>query len=92
MRASVCPCLSVCLRECVRACMCVGAWEQNWAAEITKWLGDRLEGGVLALSESSRENVIEALNQYTMTGVYKVQRITPQNTLTTIHTQSLGQG
>ena len=50
----------------------MGAPEQNWAAEITKWLGDRLEGGVLALSESSRENVIEALNQYTMSGVYKV--------------------
>jgi hypothetical protein len=81
---------------CVCACVCVGAWEQNWAAEITKWLGDRLEGGVLALSESSRENVIEALNQYTMTGVYKVQLITHLNTHTATHThthtQSLGQG
>lgn len=56
----------------------MGAPEQNWAAEITKWLGDRLEGGVLALSESSRENVIEALNQYTMSGVYKVPVLFPR--------------
>ncbi len=77
---------------CICACGCVGAWEQNWAAEITKWLGDRLEGGVLALSESSRENVIEALNQYTMTGVYKVQLNTHLNIHNHTHRQSLGQG
>ena len=56
----------------VLVCLCAACCTQNWAAEITKWLGDRLEGGVLALSESSRENVIEALNKYTMQGVYKV--------------------
>jgi ribose 1,5-bisphosphokinase PhnN len=36
-----------------------------FAQEISKWLGDRLDGGVLALSESSRENVVEALCKYT---------------------------
>ena len=60
------------LLTCHEMVVCLGVCEQNWAAEITKWLGDRLDGGVLALSESSRENVIEALNKYTMQGVYKV--------------------
>lgn len=57
---------------CKRAAViCPTSLVKNWAAEITKWLGDRLEGGVVALSESSRENVIEALNKYTMQSVYK---------------------
>ena len=59
------------------AVICPTSLVKNWAAEITKWLGDRLEGGVLALSESSRENVIEALHQYTMTGVYKREQKYP---------------
>ena len=59
------------------AIICPTSLVKNWAAEIIKWLGDRLEGGVLALSESSRENVIEALNQYTMQGVYKREQKYP---------------
>eukprot|EP00960_Hanusia_phi_P057065 763448-Hanusia_phi.AAC.3 len=65
---------------------------KNWANEITKWLGDRLDvfpsisqhfphadclvtkGGVLALSESAREDVIDAINRYTRKGIYQRER------------------
>ena len=50
--------------------VCPTSLVKNWAAEITKWLGDRLEGGVLALSETSRECVIQALCKFTRTGPY----------------------
>ena len=39
------------------AIVCPTSLVKNWAAEIIKWLGDRLDGGVIAISESSREKV-----------------------------------
>ncbi|EKX48582.1 hypothetical protein GUITHDRAFT_68686, partial [Guillardia theta CCMP2712] len=59
------------------AVICPTSLVKNWANEITKWLGDRLDGGVLALSESAREDVIDAINRYTRKGIYQRERKFP---------------
>ncbi|KAJ1485931.1 P-loop containing nucleoside triphosphate hydrolase protein [Baffinella frigidus] len=51
------------------AVICPTSLVKNWANEITKWLGDRLEGGVIALCNCSREDVIEGINKFCMRGV-----------------------
>lgn len=48
--------------------ICPTSLVKNWANEITKWLGDRLQGGVIALSECSREDVIDGINKFCMRG------------------------
>ena len=44
--------------------ICPTSIVSNWAKEINKWLGERLEGVVLAVTCPKREEVIDRISQF----------------------------
>jgi SNF2 family DNA or RNA helicase len=44
--------------------ICPTSIVNNWAKEISKWLGERLEGTILAITCPRREDVIDQISKF----------------------------